>query len=365
MPIRPRFDGAVATGPGFCHQDGGGSSRLGGAWGQRVSVERRFGIAGAGTYLPRAIVAAAEYDRLTAQPAGTAAAHGVEQRHRAGPDETSSAMAAWAAADALAEAGWAPATLDVIVSACGVMEQPIPGTAALVQRRLGLGNSGIPAFDVNANCLSFLIAFDRVLAGFALGEWRRALICGADISSAALDWSDPEASVLFGDGAAAIALEADGPHVRLAQLFRTWGDGADLCRLEAGGTRLRLADGAERFAQHALFRMDGPGLFRATARRFPAFTAELFEVAGVAPSELSCIVPHQASRPALEHLKRAMPGGADKTVDLFAPVGNLIATSIPFTLATARAQGRLRAGELGLIVGTSAGVSLGGAVIRW
>lgn len=329
-------------------------------------MERRFGIAGTGTYLPRREISAAEYDTLTDSAAGNVAStFGVLKRHRAAADETTSWMAARAATLALDEAGWAPDCVDVIISACGVMEQPIPSTAALVQRRLGLGSSGIPAFDVNATCLSFLLAFDRVLAGFALGEWQRALIVSADVASAALDFSNPEASVLFGDGAAAMALEAGGPHRRLAHLFRTFGDGADLCRIEAGGTRLRPADGVDRFLDHARFRMDGPALFRATARRFPAFLGELLSTAEVSSADLDCILPHQASRPALDHLKRALPGGSEKTVDLFAHVGNLIATSIPFTIATARREGRLRPGETGLIVGTSAGVSLGGAVIRW
>lgn len=331
-----------------------------------MSLERRFGIAGTGTYLPRAIVMAADYDRLTGLPSGQVAEKfGVAQRHRAAPDETSSWMAEQAARSALSEARWEPQSLDVIISACGVMEQPIPNTAALVQRRLGLGDSGIPAFDINATCLSFMLAFDRVLAGFALKEWHRALIVSADIASAALDFSNPEASVLFGDGAAAIALESEGPHVRLAQVFRTYGDGADLCRIEAGGTRLRLVDGIDRFLDHATFQMDGPGLFRATSRRFPAFMGELLGAAEISLGDLQCIIPHQASRAALEHLKRSLPHGQEKTIDLFAHIGNLIATSIPFTLAHARHQGLLKAGELGLIVGTSAGVSLGGAVIRW
>lgn len=329
-------------------------------------LERRFGIAGVGTYLPRQTVTAAEYEQLAGLRAGVVTKKfGVVRRHRAAPDETSSWMAEQAARQALAEAGWESRSLDVIISACGVMEQPIPGTAVLVQRRLGLGDSGISAFDVNATCLSFLVAFDRVLAGFTLGEWRRALIVSADIASAALDFSDPEASVLFGDGAAAVALEAEGPHVRVAQVFRTYGDGAELCRLEAGGTRLRPTDGMDRFLAHAKFRMDGPALFRATAHRFPGFLGELLDAASISVADLHCIIPHQASRTALEHLKRSFPDAADKTVDLFADVGNLIATSIPFALATAWREGRLRSGERGLIVGTSAGISLGGAVVRW
>lgn len=331
-----------------------------------MDVERRFGIAGAGVYLPRRIVTAAELEKASGLEEGALQrTFGVVSRRRACEDETSSWMACEAGQAALSEAGWNAESLDVIISACGVMEQPIPGTAALVQRRLGIGHSGIPAFDVNATCLSFLIALDRVLAGFALGEWRRALIVSADIASAALDPGDPESAVLFGDGAAAVALEAGGPHLRLAQAFRTYGDGADLCRLEAGGTRIRPEQGIDRFLDHAKFRMNGPGVFQATARRFPGFLKDLLAEAGIAPSDLSCILPHQASRPALEHLKRSVPGSPDRTVDLFEDVGNLIATSLPFTLAVARSQGRLARGELGLIVGSAAGISLGGAIIRW
>lgn len=331
-----------------------------------MSLERCFGIAGTGTYLPREQVPASALDELTGLAAGSVTERfGVTCRHRAAADETTSWMAEQSARIALTEAGWESKSLDVIISACGVMEQPIPSTAALVQRRLGLGTSGIPAFDINATCLSFLLAFDRVLAGFALGEWRRALIVSADISSAALDYSDPEASVLFGDGGAAVALEAGGPHRRLAHLFQTYGDGSDLCRLEAGGTRLRPEDGIDAFLSRAKFRMDGHEVFRATARRFPPFIAKLFRAAAVMPRDLDSIIPHQASRPALEHLKRSLPGAHNKTIDLFAHVGNLIATSIPFALSTARREGRLKSGDLSLLVGSSAGISLGGAVVRW
>lgn len=325
-----------------------------------------FRIAGSATYLPIGSVDAAHLDRLTQQPAGsTARRFGVVRRHWAGPEETSSFMAASAARLALDEAGWDPASLDVIIGACGVMEQPIPGTSVLVQRRLGLGESGIGCFDVNATCLSFLLALDRALAGFALGQWSRVLIVSADIASAALDFSDPEASVLFADGAAAFVLEAGGPHRRLAHRFQTYGDAADVCRLEAGGTRVRLEDGLDRFQAAAKFRMDGREVFRATSRRFPPFLAALLETAGVGAEEIDLIVPHQASAAALEHLKRSLPGGHDKTIDLFAEVGNQIATSLPFALHTARSQGRLKPGDRTLLIGSSAGVSLGGAVIRW
>jgi 3-oxoacyl-[acyl-carrier-protein] synthase-3 len=325
-----------------------------------------FAIAGSGVYLPERVVTASELDSLTGRQQGsTATLFHLRERRWASPAETSSQMGAWAAQAALTEAGWEPASLDVIIGACGVMEQPIPGTSVLVQRRLGLGDSGIPAFDINATCLSFLLALDHVLTGFAIGRWRRALIVSADIASAALDFSDPEASVLFSDGAAAFALEANGPHQRLAHRFNTYGEAADVCRLEAGGTRLRPDEDLEVFLAHSKFRMEGRGVFRATSRRFPEFLDALLTSAGVSPKDLDVVIPHQASAAALEHLKRAIPSGDEKVVDIFADIGNQIAASLPFTWHVARQRGLLRPGEHGLVIGTSAGVSIGGAVMRW
>lgn len=325
-----------------------------------------FAIAGSGVYLPQRVVTARELDALTNRPEGsTAASFHLRERRWASPAETSSQMGAWAAEAALAEAGWDRASLDVILGACGVMEQPIPGTSVLIQRRLGLGDSGIPAFDINATCLSFLLALDHVLTGFSIGRWRRALIVSADIASAALDFSDPEASVLFGDGAAAFALEANGPHVRLAHRFNTFGEAADVCRLEAGGTRLRPDEDLDAFMAHSKFHMEGRGVFRATSRRFGGFLAGLLSTAGISPADLDVVIPHQASAAALEHLKRAIPSGDEKVVDIFADIGNQIATSLPFAWHVARQRGLLHPGRHGLMIGTSAGVSLGGAVIRW
>lgn len=327
---------------------------------------RTFKIAGSGTFLPSQKIGAEQLDRLTRQPLGsTAERFSVQSRHWARREETSSFMGEMAARAALDEAGWDFQSVDAIIGACGVMEQPIPGTSVLIQQRLGLGESGIPCFDINATCLSFLLALDRALAGFALKEWRRVLIVSADIASAALDFSDPQASVLFGDGAAAFALEVGGNHRRLAHRFSTYGDGAHHCRLEAGGTKLRPDDDLDLFLRSAKFRMDGKQVFRVTSHRFPGFMAELLAQADLSIEEIDLIVPHQASASALKHLKRSIPDGHAKTLDIFGSVGNQIATSLPFALHTARCEGRLRPRERALLIGSSAGISLGGAVLQW
>ncbi|HEX8450080.1 MAG TPA: 3-oxoacyl-[acyl-carrier-protein] synthase III C-terminal domain-containing protein [Allosphingosinicella sp.] len=324
-----------------------------------------FRLAGAGSYEPLGIVTSNELDSRCGRPLGTAAKLGIRERRYACAGETSSFMAAEAARRAAGDAGWDLGEIDVLIGACAVMEQPIPGTAPLVQRRLGLGGSGIPAFDVNATCLSFLPALDHAIAGMTLKGWRRVVIFAADIASAALDHDDLEASAIFGDGAAAVALEAGGSSRILASRLETYGDHSELCRLEAGGTRLRPHEDLPGFLAASRFRMEGIALFKATARRFPPFIARLLAEAGLGSEDVASVIPHQASAPALAHLARALGGDPARIVDTFATLGNRIASSLPHSLAVARREGRLAAGSASLLVGSSAGLSLGGTVIRW
>ena len=111
--------------------------------------------------------------------------------------------------------------------------------------------------------------------------------------------------------------------------------------------------------------MDGPALFRATSRRFTGFIDRLLAGTEQTVDTLDLVIPHQASAPALAHLARVLGGDAGRIVDIFAAHGNQVATSLPHALHVARRAGRLEPGSTALLVGSSAGISLGGAVIRW
>ena len=295
-------------------------------------------IAGAGVYLPRERRASAELDRRFGQAEGwTETQFGIRSRGVAADDETTSFMAARAAEAALAQAGWAATDINALIGACGVMEQPIPGVSILVQERLGLGRSGVWAFDVNQTCLSFLTALDVVAMGFSTGRFRRALVVSSDIASAGLDWSNPASSAIFGDGAAAFCFEAaddpDGPAL-LSRGFESYGEGKDLATLRSGGTRLRIEDGLEALTAGARFEM------------------------------VDLVICHQASHPGVEHIRRLMGGDPQRVIDIFADHGNQIAASLPTVLARAREAGRVRPGTTLLLLGTAAGISAGAVVLR-
>ncbi len=346
-----------------------------------------FEIAGWGAYRPVRQVPSAEVDARLGKPAGwTEREHGIASRGVAGPDETSSTMGAAAARQALERAGWAEGDFDVLIGACGVMEQPIPSTSILIQNALGLGRSGIPAFDVNQTCLSFLTALDVAAMGIAAGRWRRALIVSADIASAGLDPADAKAMAIFGDGAAALAIEgapsgagaieassqaeaasgrgAGGEAGLLSARFESYGEGHELATLRAGGTKLRIEEGYEALVDGSRFRMDAFGIFKAAARCLPALIDRVTAEAGTSRDGLAAIVCHQASAPGIEHIRRLFAPASDRVVDIFATTGNQIAASLPTVLAHALNTGAARKGDDILLLGTAAGVSAGAMVLR-
>jgi len=328
-----------------------------------------FQILGTGNYLPRQTVHSDELDARWGRAPGTATRQvGVRQRHVAALDETSSFMAAQAAERALAAAGLRAEQLDVIISACAVMEQAIPCLGAQVQRTMGLGSSGIPAFDVNATCLSFVVAMDLVAGMLVARRWQRALIVSSEISSAGLNPDDMSTAALFGDGAAAaiVGCPADGAEsALLASHMCTYGDGVKHCQIRGGGTRLHAHPGGVDWRRASWFEMDGRATYRLAAQHFPGFLHTLMNRADVGIDGLNCIVPHQASGKALDHLSRMLGIPAERLIRTLPDVGNQVAASIPNALHSAISSGRLQRGDTLALLGTGAGLSMGGLVLRY
>lgn len=324
-------------------------------------------LAGWGAYRPERVRTSDELDMCFGQASGwTEAQFGIHARHVAGAHETSSMMGAAAARQALARAGWGEGEFDVLIGGCGVMEQPIPSTAALVQDRLGLGRSGIASFDVNQTCLSFLTALDIAAMGIATGRWKRALIFSSDIASAGLDPANPKTMSIFGDGAAALAVEgvSDGPAGLLSSHFITNGADHELAQLRAGGTRLRVEEGYDALVAGSRFEMDAFGIFKAAARCLPGVLDRVLADAGCMIDDIDTVVCHQASAPGVEHVRRLFEPRPDRVIDIFAHTGNQIAASIPTVLAHGLETGRIGGGSTVLMLGTAAGISAGAMVLR-
>jgi 3-oxoacyl-[acyl-carrier-protein] synthase III len=330
------------------------------------SPARPVRVLGTGKYLPRRRVSAAEVDARAGVPDGwTMRMIEVEHRHFI-DGETASEMGAEAARGALRAAGLELADIDVIVVSNTVGEQPIPCTAALVQRALGGERSGIPCFDIDATCLGFVVALDLIGHAIAAGAYRRALIIATEVASLGLDWGNPESAALFGDGAAAVIVGPAGPGEAsrlLAARLETYSAGAELAQITHGGSKNHFRAYRPDEERGFLFQMDGPGLLRLSQQVFPPFLERLLGAADLGIQDIDLVIPHQASVKAMKLVQRRLRITDAQMVFILRDHGNTISATIPMALHEAIANGRARRGDRMLLIGTSAGLSVGGVVL--
>lgn len=283
--------------------------------------------------------------------------------------ETQIDLALEASHKALRAAGKSPRNLDLIISGCGVPFQPLPSTAPLLMRHLGIADGMATAFDVNSTCLSFVTAIESAARMLSANEHRCALVFSSELASRALPWkNDPNTALLFGDGAAAVVLET-APHdtttAIVATHMRCFPSAYNASQIGAGGTRFDYHTDREAFDRHTVFEMNGKELFRVTAQHFSAFLDELLDKAGWTRGCVDLVVPHQASPMALKHMVKLSGFSPDRVVNIVSQFGNQVAASIPFALDYAIQEGRLTRGDKLLLLGTSAGVSIGGAALEF
>jgi 3-oxoacyl-[acyl-carrier-protein] synthase-3 len=331
-------------------------------------MQRQIRILGTGKYLPGRIVISRALDVQLGLPAGAIERKTNVVRRHFVTDETAAQMAAAAARAAVAAAGLRLADLDCLVAANATMDQGMPYNAALVHAELGLNAQQTPAFDIGTSCLSFLSAFDLMAAMIAAGRYRRVMIVSSDIASYGLNWNVLESSAIFGDGAAAAVIapaEAGESGKILAANFITLSAGQTFCEIKGGGTRYFPTNIQGELLPHFQFKMDGKAVFRLVFEHMPRFVATLLDEAGVRMSDLALVIPHQASDHGLKHVGRLLKIPPKRLLNIFATHGNQVAASLPTALHEAIAQERIQRGDRVLLLGTSAGVTLGGMVIEY
>jgi 3-oxoacyl-[acyl-carrier-protein] synthase III len=329
--------------------------------------QRSIKIISTGKYLPKRKVTAAALAReigvsseWIAQKSGVMVRYFVE-------DETTSQMAAFAAQAALAAANLSIQAIDCIVCANTVPEQGIPCTAALVQAQFGQVAAGIPAFDLNATCLSFVTALDTLSYLIEAGRYQRILLISSEIATLALDWSDHESCTLFGDGAAAVIIERSATtetSAILSSRMETYSEAAALAQCLGGGTKHHPRE----YVAHPesfIFQMQGRAIYRMASKILPGFLDRLFGPIGISMADIDLVIPHQASLMSMRLLRKQLQIPEDSLMVIAHDHGNTIAASIPMALHEAIQQGKLNRGDRALLLGTAAGFSVGGIVLEY
>lgn len=325
-------------------------------------------ILGTGKYLPKNIITADQLDKKLGFTTGTTLrVSGVETRHFI-EDETASMMGAIAAKEALINANLTIQDIDCIICSSGTQEQAMPATGALMAKQFGKLARGIPAFDINSSCLSFLTALDLLSYAVQQGRYRNVLIVASEIASIGLDWKDKESCTLFGDGAAAAVIrksnDQEGAKI-IAANIETYSEGAYFTEIPGGGTRFHPRHYLEEDGKPHLFRMDGRNVYKLSIQVLPDFVQQLLKAASMSMNDIKLVIPHQASVSALRLIAKRLQIPEEKLYVTVKKYGNTIAASIPLALHDAINSARIHRGDKIFLLGTAAGLSVGGMIIEY
>jgi 3-oxoacyl-[acyl-carrier-protein] synthase-3 len=295
---------------------------------------------------------------------------GIRERRVAAPGEATSDLALKAAQRALNAAAMAPEELDLVLCATITGDYPFPSTASLLQHRLGARRAA--AFDLSAACSGFVYGCAVGSGLIASGIHRNALVVGAECMSRVLDWTDRSTCVLFGDGAGAAVLlpvdEVPAPGAPFSGFlgFDLGSDGAGsvFLNVPAGGSRAPMTP--ELLAdRQGYLKMAGTDVFKFAVRIIVESSLSILEKCGYEVSDVTWLVAHQANTRIIDAAMKRLEIPAEKVVVNVDRYGNTSAASVPIVLAEAEADGRLRRGDLVLMVGFGAGLTWASSLLRW
>jgi 3-oxoacyl-[acyl-carrier-protein] synthase-3 len=323
-------------------------------------------IRGTGSYAPARIVTNDDLAKIVdTSDEWIFTRTGIRSRRFAGAGETTSMMAIEAARKAMDAAQVSPEAIDLVIVGTITPDMPFPSTACLVQHGLGLGP--ITAFDVQAACSGFLYALRVATNMIRTGDFKHALVIGAETMSSVLDFNDRSTCVLFGDGAGAVVLSAEKPGAGGAVLGTISGaDGSNpslLC-LPGGGSACPASADSIAAGQHFL-KMNGREIFKVAVRAMEQCSREILQRCGHTAGEIGCVIPHQANMRIIDAIASRLELPPERFFNNLENYGNTSAASIPIALDEAVRAGRLKNNELLLLVGFGAGLTWAASLIEW
>ena len=322
-------------------------------------------ILGTGAYAPSRVLTNADLEKMVATNSDWIVSRtGIRERHVAADDEATSDLAAAAGREALAIAGVTPDDVDMIIVCTVTGDMPTPSCASFVQEKLGARNAF--AFDVGAACAGSLYGLAIADQFIRSGAVRRALVIGAETLSRYVDWTNRETCVLFGDAAGAILLGATEEEGRgvLAATLRTDGSMTGILNIPGGGSRRPLS--AELLADNGhKIKMRGREVYRVATRLLPEVVGDTLAAAGLTAADVTHVIAHQANQRIIEAALENLGVPVERCWINIDRYGNTSSASMPITLDEANRAGKLKKGDVIAMMAIGAGMTWGGAVMRW
>lgn len=284
---------------------------------------------------------------------------GIGTRHIA-VEETTTSMAVKAAKKAFDASKVSIDELDLIIAATVSPDYIFPTLACEVQAALGARNA--TAFDVGAGCSGFLFALATADAYFRTGRYKNALIIGAETLSKMMDWSDRSTCVLFGDGAGAAVVSAEGDQL-LSMVQGS--DGAGGMALKCDNRSVSNLFHQVAAENYSYTEMNGSEVYKFAVRTVPNAIGEALEQADVQVDDVKFFILHQANMRIIESVAKRLGQPREKFPTNLQECGNVSAASVPILLDQVHKDGMIHKGDKIVLAGFGAGLTWGSCVIEW
>jgi 3-oxoacyl-[acyl-carrier-protein] synthase-3 len=329
-------------------------------------------VSGLGAFVPEKVVTNDDLAAmLDTSDAWITQRTGIRERRVAEPGLSSSDLGILAGREALADAELQATTVDLVITATISPDRIMPATASRVAYECGCTRAG--AYDLSAGCSGFVYALAMAASAVAVGLHEHVLVVGAEAISRILDWEDRSTAVLFGDGAGAVVVSAltaaPGPAEEATGGilgFDLGGDGSgdEFLMIPAGGSRLPASCATVEARQHFM-KMNGSEVYKFATRVVAQSADRVLKRCGLTVADIDLFVPHQANLRIIEKAVRKLGIDQEKVYTNLQRYGNTSCASIPLCLSEARAEGRLKGGDLVLLMGFGAGLTWGACLLEW
>jgi 3-oxoacyl-[acyl-carrier-protein] synthase-3 len=270
-------------------------------------------------------------------------------------------MAYVASARALAAAGMEGREIELVVFGTCSHDDQVPNMASGIQARIGA--EAAAAMDVNTACTSFLYGLSTATAMIRTGVVRSALVIGAELISPFMDWSDRNVAVLFGDGAAAVVLQAtEREEGLLAEKLGCFGDARETLRVHGMGGRY-----ANRGVLYGVTRwqFEGQEIFKRAVQGMGDACESALKKIGASADEVGLVVPHQANLRIIEAVAKRTRVPMERVFVNVHRYGNMSSATVPVALCEALEEGRVKPGALLLMPGFGGGLTYAAHAVRW
>jgi 3-oxoacyl-[acyl-carrier-protein] synthase-3 len=315
-------------------------------------------IVALGKWLPERILTNVELEKMVeTSDEWITTRTGIKERRIASSDITASDMAYLASKDIARNE-----PIDLIIVSTSTSDTIFPGTACLLSERLGLSNCA--CFDLSAACTGFSYALECGRRFIEAGGSKCAIIVASELTSKFINWKDRSTCVLFGDGAGAVLLKGADKGGIIGSYFNTNGKLGDILKIPAGGSKMPASLETVEKNLHTI-QMDGPEVFKYAVLAMSEAIERVLSNHSLSVNDISLFIPHQANLRIINLLSKRLKISDEKMFVNLNRYGNMMSASSVVALDEAVKSGRIKEGDLILMVAVGGGFTYGATLIEW